>query len=216
MNVRDVNIDGQPEKSKSREFALNVKVLIGIKPKKKKMISKKTRFEVFKRDGFQCAYCGKTPPEIVLEVDHIEPVSEGGTDDMENLLTACFDCNRGKRNIKLDKIPTKLEENIEVLREKEDQYKEYQKLIKKISNRLNRDCGKIDDIYNGYFSNYRLSDNFKNGTLRNFLKYLPYHEVEESMHLACGKIKSDQNAIKYFCGICWNKIKGIKPWWEDK
>jgi hypothetical protein len=33
----------------------------------------------------------------VLEVDHIHPVSKGGTDDSMNLITSCFDCNRGKR-----------------------------------------------------------------------------------------------------------------------
>ena len=43
-------------------------------------ISKKLRFEVFKRDGFQCAYCGKTPPEVSLEVDHIQPKSKKGKD----------------------------------------------------------------------------------------------------------------------------------------
>jgi len=62
-------------------------------------ITKKIRFEVFKRDGFKCAYCGKSPPQITLEVDHIDPRSKGGKDDINNLLTACFDCNRGKRNI---------------------------------------------------------------------------------------------------------------------
>ena len=34
-------------------------------------MSKKMRFDVFKRDGFQCQYCGSTPPSVVLEVDHI-------------------------------------------------------------------------------------------------------------------------------------------------
>lgn len=35
-------------------------------------------------------------PKIRFEVDHIIPISKGGTSDMGNLITACFDCNRGK------------------------------------------------------------------------------------------------------------------------
>ena len=52
-------------------------------------ISKKIRFEVFKRDSFQCQYCGKTPPNIILEIDHIIPISEEGADDINNLITSC-------------------------------------------------------------------------------------------------------------------------------
>lgn len=59
-------------------------------------ISKRIRFEVFKRDGFVCQYCGNKPPDVVLEADHIDPHSRGGGDDMVNLITSCFDCNRGK------------------------------------------------------------------------------------------------------------------------
>ena len=60
-------------------------------------ISKSVRFEIFARDGFTCQYCGRRPPEVVLEVDHIHPQSKGGTDDVINLTTSCYDCNRGKR-----------------------------------------------------------------------------------------------------------------------
>jgi hypothetical protein len=59
-------------------------------------IGKSLRFQVFARDGFACQYCGRRPPEIVLEVDHIHPVSRGGDDDPINLITSCFDCNRSK------------------------------------------------------------------------------------------------------------------------
>lgn len=55
------------------------------------------RFAVLKRDGYRCLICGKTNEDgVQLEVDHIEAVANGGTDDMENLQTLCFDCNRGK------------------------------------------------------------------------------------------------------------------------
>lgn len=61
-------------------------------------LSKTRRFEIFKRDGFTCQYCGQRPPEVVLEVDHIQPRAGGGSDDELNLVTSCYDCNRGKRD----------------------------------------------------------------------------------------------------------------------
>jgi hypothetical protein len=59
-------------------------------------IRKSVRFEVFKRDSFTCQYCGAKSPDVVLEVDHITPVSDGGTNDLLNLVTACRSCNSGK------------------------------------------------------------------------------------------------------------------------
>jgi hypothetical protein len=35
-------------------------------------------------------------PEVVLEIDHIHPVSQGGTSEILNLATSCVDCNSGK------------------------------------------------------------------------------------------------------------------------
>jgi len=64
--------------------------------KNPRSISKRLRFEVFKRDDFTCQYCGAQPPKVVLEVDHMHPVAEGGTGDAENLITSCDKCNRGK------------------------------------------------------------------------------------------------------------------------
>ncbi len=59
-------------------------------------VSKKARFEIFKRDSFTCQYCGKNAPDVILELDHIAPISKGGEDDILNLITSCFECNRGK------------------------------------------------------------------------------------------------------------------------
>ncbi len=63
---------------------------------KRKAIPKSVRFEVFKRDNFTCQYCGRKAPDVVLEVDHINPVANGGENDILNLVTSCRDCNSGK------------------------------------------------------------------------------------------------------------------------
>lgn len=59
-------------------------------------ISRRVRFEILKRDGFTCQYCGRKPPAVVLHVDHIEPRSKGGADEEGNLITSCGWCNLGK------------------------------------------------------------------------------------------------------------------------
>lgn len=66
--------------------------------RKRKPVSKGARFDVFKRDLFTCQYCGARPPQVVLVVDHITPVAAGGANDTSNLITACVDCNAGKRD----------------------------------------------------------------------------------------------------------------------
>lgn len=68
----------------------------------RKPLSKRLRFEIFKRDGFRCLYCGANPNQRPLQVDHVEPVALGGTDDPFNLVTACVDCNGGKSAVPLD------------------------------------------------------------------------------------------------------------------
>lgn len=55
------------------------------------------RFSVLERDKFTCQYCGQSAPDARLEVDHINPVSNGGNDNEDNLITSCYACNRGKR-----------------------------------------------------------------------------------------------------------------------
>lgn len=55
------------------------------------------RFDVFNRDGFRCRYCGVGVDKgAILEADHVIPRSIGGPDTLANLVTACWDCNRGK------------------------------------------------------------------------------------------------------------------------
>jgi hypothetical protein len=67
----------------------------------RRALSKKIRFEVFKRDSFRCQYCGAEAPNVLLEIDHITPVAAGGSNELLNLITACTPCNSGKRDVPL-------------------------------------------------------------------------------------------------------------------
>jgi hypothetical protein len=67
----------------------------------KRDIPLRLRYEVLKRDNFRCVLCGNSPaktPDLALHADHIVPFSKGGQTTLENLRTACFDCNIGRSN----------------------------------------------------------------------------------------------------------------------
>jgi 5-methylcytosine-specific restriction endonuclease McrA len=67
-----------------------------------KPIPRRLRFEILRRDGHTCRYCGAQAPDVPLAVDHVIPRVLGGSDDPSNLVTACRDCNLGKASIAPD------------------------------------------------------------------------------------------------------------------
>jgi hypothetical protein len=171
-------------------------------------VTKKTRFEVFKRDGFRCQYCGNYPPAVTLEIDHINPVSKGGKSIIDNLITSCFDCNRGKSDIELTRIPNTLADNYEILQERELQIKQYNKLLEKIEKRVSAEIESVNQIFNNAYPKRILTDEFKRVTVKQFIKKLGLEETKESMRIACSKyLETSADTVKYFCGICWNKIR---------
>lgn len=58
------------------------------------------RREVFKRDNYTCVECrARKSDGATLHIDHIIPVSKGGTDELDNLQTLCKDCNLSKSDL---------------------------------------------------------------------------------------------------------------------
>ena len=65
------------------------------------LMTSKLRQHIKERDHFTCKYCGastEAEPHLLLEIDHIVPVSKGGLTTEENLQTLCWRCNRSKSN----------------------------------------------------------------------------------------------------------------------
>lgn len=93
-------------------------------PKRKK-IGKRLRFEILKRDGFRCRYCGATPVTSLLHVDHVVPVAEGGTNDPANLVAACSGCNLGKSDVTIEESRITAGTSAEAIRERTEQVREY-------------------------------------------------------------------------------------------
>lgn len=170
--------------------------------KERKAISTKTRFEVFKRDLFTCQYCGSHPPSVVLHVDHINPVANGGKNNQDNLITACSGCNLGKGARLLSIAPKPLAEKAKEIAEREAQIIGYQDIIESKKNRLDGEVWRIVKILNGSSS----ISNQDYASIFRFIEKLGYPEVEEAIELAAMKHRYVPNRFKYFCGICWNKI----------
>ncbi len=57
-----------------------------------------TNAALFARDAHLCLYCGQQYSRPVLTRDHVMPLSKGGRDVWENVVTACFRCNSRKSN----------------------------------------------------------------------------------------------------------------------
>lgn len=67
----------------------------------KTLMTKKLREYIKTRDNFTCCNCGNSihnEPNLLLEIDHIIPVSKGGCTEENNLQTLCWKCNRSKSN----------------------------------------------------------------------------------------------------------------------
>lgn len=152
-------------------------------------LSKKTRFEVFKRDQFTCQYCGMKAPEVVLEVDHIHPKSKGGKNDLLNLITSCAACNNGKGANTLDdktvvqKQRSQLEE-LQAKREQIDMMLAWQKGLSDLSEyAVDQVCALYEDRFRGW----ELSDNGRS-SVRSVLTQVPLDVALAQLRMSADRL----------------------------
>lgn len=186
-------------------------------------VSVRTRFEVFKRDDFTCKYCGRKSPEVVLEVDHIVPVCEGGSDDPINLTCSCWDCNRGKSGVALTQVITGEDphDRAILLLEQQRQLREYNAVLAEERERRERETWELVAYWNeeqgiqpGKDGN--LSINRQDYYwLMNTLKWCPKEVIREFMDVSFRRGLTRN--LKYV-GACvrnWRAQRGLDPILED-
>lgn len=181
---------------------------------KREGISKRIRFDVFKRDNFLCQYCGRTPPSVILEIDHIIPISKGGTHTDLNFITACFDCNRGKSNVSLGNVLEPLKAQIEKDKEKTEQIKEFNRYLLKKRKDQENSIKEIGLYWHNQFKEEKdvfIFGSARVPSIKTFLRFLTKPHLLEAIDIAFSrhfpKYNNDQKTFKYFCGICWKMIK---------
>jgi hypothetical protein len=181
------------------------------KKQSREPISKRLRFEVFKRDSFTCQYCGKKAPDVILEIDHIEPVSKGGKTTMLNLVTSCKDCNSGKSNIKLSDNSA-IEKQQKALAELSEKHEQLQMLLKWRSGLLKIEKKELDAVLENWtrITGYHLTETGIS-TIKKQLTDYGVRSVLEAMDIVAKYLNYDKNGsiTKDSVELAFNKIKGV-------
>lgn len=178
----------------------------------RKHISKSTRFEVFKRDSFTCQYCGRKAPDVLLVIDHIEPVAKGGTNDLLNLITACKDCNAGKsdRQLSDSTILDKQRQQLEDLHERKQQIEmmfNWQKGLLELDDHI---IQQLMDFWSEQVPGYSLNDNGIKG-LKRLVRKFELSEIMAAIKIAAEQYLEyiDNIPTKESVEITWKKVSGI-------
>lgn len=174
---------------------------------KRKSTPNRTRFEVFKRDSFKCQYCGRNAPEVVLEVDHINPVANGGDNSLLNLLTSCVECNSGKSD-KLLSDGTAVAKQVQQMQLLQERREQLEMLIAWRSGLEEIDADGVK-----YASDVWASESgvtlTEHGTkeLRKLIKKFGLQQTIKAIEIACEQYSDKQVAFNKLGGICFVKSK---------
>jgi len=171
-------------------------------------VSKRTRFEVLRRDNYTCRYCRNT--DAPLTVDHVTPVALGGSDDPSNLVAACKDCNAGKSssspeatlvsNVEDDAIrwASAIEKAAEIRRGEADSLAHVSQWFKALWLSA---AGQFADLPGDWAE-----------SVITFVKLgLTTDDLERAVRRAANRPGvAKWQAFRYFAGICWSEVREMQ------
>jgi len=168
-------------------------------------ISRRLRFEILRRDGFACRYCGAKSPDVTLTIDHVVPRTLDGGDEPHNLVAACSECNRGKSSVPPDAALVDDIDAAALL---------FARAMEVATARRREELRNEDDITDWFETLW--TDNWPSVplprgswrlTLINYVAAgLTDADLERYLEAAMISDATNANVWRYFCGCCRNEI----------
>lgn len=182
-------------------------------------VSKRTRYEVLKRDNFTCRYCRSA--ENAMTVDHVTPVALGGTDDPGNLVAACKDCNAGKSSSSpSDGMVADVSQRAVEWAAGIAAFNQAQMRDRKKRNAYVRRFRKAWDRW-GYGQGEKrkplpMPADWEPTVWRFYGLGLPIEELEDAVTIsASNDYVGVDKTFKYMCGVLWNKVNRMQEGAKD-
>jgi len=176
-------------------------------------ISRRLRYEILKRDGHRCRYCGAAAPDVQLTIDHVVPVALGGDDSSSNLATACRDCNSGKSSTNPnDEQVAEVDALAELFR---DAFRRASYADREISE---QEFDAVDEMvcdFAEYWNEmaretnkrHPLPPETRGSIIRLHRAGLDESDLFRAAYEMFHMSPKTVDGFRYFCGICWNIIR---------
>ena len=175
-------------------------------------LSKKARFEVFKRDGFRCQYCGASAPDVLLVVDHIVPVAKGGKNNILNLATACEPCNAGKgaRELGDHSVVEKQRDQLQQLSERREQLEMMIRWKEGMCDLRVEAVDRLADLWTRLVPGYSLNEKGRQ-ELKKLAGRYDVSEIMEAMEIASTRYIEIEagKATPASAEAAWRKVTGV-------
>lgn len=171
---------------------------------KRKAVSKKMRFEVFKRDSFTCQYCGRKAPDVVLHIEHITPVSKGGKNTLMNLVTSCVECNLGKgaRTLADNSAITKAQKQAEILQERRDQIEMMRDWHLSLVDQKNSEVEAVNDLFRVLTNHERMISESHKPEIKKMIDKFGLDSVLTALRDGATSYGDPVKALNKLGGIC--------------
>jgi hypothetical protein len=176
-------------------------------------ISRRLRYEILKRDGHRCRYCGAAAPDVPLTIDHVIPVALGGDDLPNNLATACRDCNSGKSSVhpsdeQVDQVDALAELFRDAFRRATDADREIsEKEFYAADEMVCQFAQEWTSMARETNKHHQLPAEARGSLIRLYRAGLNETDLFRAAYEMFYMTPKAVNGFNYFCGICWNMIR---------